>query len=184
MQRDSLKQKFLLYRVRQAKDAQAYAKLYDYYVERIFRFILFKVSSQEVAEDLTSEVFLKTWEYINTTKKKIENLNALLYKIARNTVVDYYRKKKQEALRTDEEIMKNIQDARNMEAETNERLELQALEKHLMKLKDIYREVIILRFVEDFSISEIAEMLDRGKGNVRVLLHRALEALKEIAGEK
>ncbi|MFA6537252.1 MAG: sigma factor, partial [Patescibacteria group bacterium] len=80
MKKASLKEKYLIYKVRQSKDAEAYGKLYDYYVERIYRFIFFKVNNVETAEDLTSEVFLKTWEYINKTNKKISNLNALFYR--------------------------------------------------------------------------------------------------------
>ena len=73
MKRLSLKEKSLLYKVREKQDAVAYGELYDYYVTRIYRFIFFKVRTKEEAEDLTSEVFLKTWEYINSTKKSIKN---------------------------------------------------------------------------------------------------------------
>ena len=184
MNKASLKEKFLIYKVRLNKDAESYGKLYDYYVDRIFRFILFKVATSEIAEDLTSEVFLKTWEYINGTPKKIGNLNALLYKVARNCVIDYYRSKNREAVCTDEECFENICDERSdLENETAVKLDVQSIEKHLAKLKDAYREVIILKYVEDFSISEISELMDKSNGTVRVLLHRALKALKDIAGE-
>ncbi len=185
MNKASLKEKYLIYKVRQNKDAESYGQLYDYYVDRIFRFILFKVSSVETAEDLTSEVFLKTWEYINTTDKKIGNLNALLYKVARNAVIDHYRKKRNDVIGTDEDFMHSIADHRiNIEKDANLKIEIQSIEKHLGKLKDIYREVIILKYIEEFSVTEIAEVIDKSRGNVRVLLHRALQALKEIAGEE
>ncbi|NQT49844.1 RNA polymerase sigma factor [Candidatus Kuenenbacteria bacterium] len=184
MNKASLKEKYLIYKVRQNKDADSYGQLYDYYVDRIFRFILFKVSSVEVAEDLTSEVFLKTWEYINNTNKKIGNLNALLYKVARNCVIDHYRSKAKDAVTTDEEVMLNIKDMRDLEADANLKMEIQSIEVHLSKLKDDYREVIILKYIEEFSITEIAEVTGKSKGNVRVLLHRALKAIKEIAGEE
>ncbi|MEK7159641.1 MAG: RNA polymerase sigma factor [Patescibacteria group bacterium] len=184
MNKASLKEKFLIYKVRQNKDAESYGKLYDYYVDRIFRFILFKVAGFEIAEDLTSEVFLKTWEYINGTPKKIGNLNALLYKVARNCVIDYYRSKSREAICTDEECFENICDERNdLVEETADKIDIQSIEKHLSKLKDAYREVIILKYIEDFSVSEIAELIDKSNGTVRVLLHRAMKALKDIAGE-
>jgi len=63
-------------------------------------------------------------------------------------------------------------------------MEIQSIEVHLSKLKDDYREVIILKYIEEFSITEIAEVTGKSKGNVRVLLHRALKAIKEIAGEE
>lgn len=184
MNKASLKEKYLIYKVRQNKDAEAYGQLYDCYVDRIFRFVLFKVSSTEVAEDLTSEIFLKTWEYINKTKKKIQNLNALLYRVARNCVIDHYRARRYDTVTSDEEYMERIEDKRNLEADINERMEIQNIETHLKKLKDAYREIIILKYVEGFSVAEMAEITERSAGNVRVVLHRALKALKEIAGEE
>lgn len=184
MKKPSLKEKFLIYQVRQNKDAESYGQLYDIYVDRIFRFVFFKVSTQEIAEDITSEVFLKTWEYINKTNRKIGNLNALLYRVARNAVIDHYRVKSKDFVGTDEDHMERIKDDRDLEAEVSVKLEIKSIEKHLEKLKDDHREVIILKYIEEFSITEIAEILDKSKGNVRVILHRALSALKDIAGEQ
>ena len=184
MNKQSLQEKFLIYKVRQNKDADAYGQLYDFYVDRIFRFILFKVASQEIAEDLTSEVFLKTWEYINKTNKKIENFNALIYRVARNTVIDHYRTGRREVTLSDEDYMQRIKDKRDIEHETNVKIEMRNIETHLSKLKDDYREVLILKHVEEFSISEIADITRKSKGNIRVLIHRATKALKDIAGEE
>jgi RNA polymerase sigma-70 factor (ECF subfamily) len=184
MKRLSLKEKYLLYKVRENQDAQAYGKLYDIYVTRIYRFILFKVGRVEEAEDLTSEVFLKTWEYMNSTKKGIKNLNALLYRIARNCVIDHYRSKAHNATTTQEEIFEKIEDKRDLPEEANLKMEVESIERHLKQLKDVYREVIILKYIEEFSIGEIADILEKTKGNVRVLLHRAVGALKEIAGDR
>ena len=156
---------------------------YDLYVERIYRFILFKVSVPESPKfDLRG--FLKTWEYINKTDKKISNLNALFYRVARNSVIDYYRTKKNESYDSDEELMEKIIDKRNFVEELEVKMDVESLEKHLSKLKDIYREVLILRYVEEFSISEIAELMEKSSGNVRVLLHRATETLKSFIEEK
>jgi RNA polymerase sigma-70 factor, ECF subfamily len=184
MKKASLKEKYLIYRVRQNKDAEAYGQLYDFYVDRIFRFVLFKVATQEIAEDLTSEVFLKTWEYINKTDKKIGNLNALLYRVARNVVIDHYRARNKDFVTSDEDFMKQIADKRNVETEVDVSLDISSIEDHLAKLKDVHREIIVLKYIEEFSITEIAEVLEKSKGNVRVLLHRAMKALKDIAGEE
>lgn len=166
--------------MKQNKDADAYGQLYDFYVDRIYRFILFKVSTTEEAEDLTSEVFLKTWEYVNKTNKKIQNINALFYRVARNAVIDFYRTRRFDSQISDQEQLKQIQDKRNLQEQTEARIEVEDMQKSLLKLKDEYREIIILKHIEDFSINEIAEILDKSVGNVRVLLHRAITALKEI----
>lgn len=184
MKKHTIKEKYLVYKVRFAKDAESYGQLYDFYVDRIFRFIFFKVNSKEVAEDITSEVFLKTWEYINTAGKKIENFNALIYRVARNAVIDHYRTKKDSFLDTDEEQLKQIQDKRNMEEEVTVKVEMENIEKYLMKLKDVHREIIILKYVEEFSTTEIASIIGKSKANVRVLLHRALKAIQELTDQQ
>jgi RNA polymerase sigma-70 factor (ECF subfamily) len=184
MKRTSLKEKFLIFKVRQKKDPKAFGELYDYYVKRIYRFILFKVATPEEAEDLTSEVFLKTWEYINKTNKVIKNINALFYRVARNCVIDYYRSRVFETRMTDMEQMKQIQDKRDLALEVEVKMDVEKFSRDLRKLKDIYREAILLKYVEDFSISDIAEIMDKSNANVRVLLHRALKALKEVVGEE
>lgn len=183
MNKHSLQEKFLIYKVRQHKDADAYGKLYDYYVDRIFRFVYFKVGTKEEAEDLTSEVFLKTWEYVNKTNNKIKNFNALIYRVARNVVIDHYRTRHKETKATDEEQLLKIQDKRNVEEEVNVRMSVEDIEKKLSYLKENYREVIILRYIEEFTIPEIAEITGKNKANVRVLIHRGLQALKDVAKE-
>ena len=170
--------------MKQSKDADAYGQLYDFYVDRIYRFILFKVPGPEEAEDLTSEVFLKTWEYVNKTTKKIQNINALFYRVARNSVIDYYRTRKFDTSISDEDNFKQIQDKRNLVDDTATKIEVEDVKLSLLKLKDEYREIIILKHIEEFSISEIADILSKSTGNVRVLLHRATKALKEIKSKK
>jgi len=181
MSANSLQEKFLIYKVRQNKDAEAYGKLYDCYIDRIYRFVYFKVSVREDAEDITSEVFLKAWEYINTTTKKIENFNALIYRVARNSVIDYYRNKRINISTDDEDNMIQIQDKENIAANVDIVIDRGNIEKLLSKLKEVYRDVILLRYIEEYSISEIAEITGKSKANVRVLLHRGIQALKEIS---
>lgn len=176
-----LKEKLLLLRLKK-KDPEAFGEIYDLYVSKIYRFIYFKVSSIEEAEDLTSEVFLKTWQYVSDGKE-IENLNAILYKIARNIVIDFYRDRtKKEVLEEELLVKAAVKDDELEKLQIN--LDMKDIEKSLRELKDEYREIIILRFIEELSISEIAEILEKSKGAVRVLIFRALETLKEVLEEK
>src|SRR5437868_3511880 len=82
----------LLYKLHVKQDPEAYAALYDTYVKQIYRFVYFKVSSHEEAEDITSEVFLKAWHYIQE-KREIKSFSGLLYRMARNCIIDLYRHK-------------------------------------------------------------------------------------------
>jgi RNA polymerase sigma-70 factor, ECF subfamily len=184
MKRNSLKEKYLVFRVKNHKDPEAYGELYDHYVERIYRFILFKVSSVEDAEDISAEVFLKSWQYIRNTDKKIGNLNALLYKMARNAVIDYYRNKRRNELpMSDQSQYENIMEQRNLEEEIDVKIGVNNIEKYLDQLKDEYREVVILRYIEQYSVNEIAEILNKSTSNIRVILHRAIKRLKELIGD-
>jgi len=178
-----LKEKYLLFRAKN-KDPHAFAELYDLYAERLYRFIYFKVSSTEEAQDLTSEVFLKTWQYI-LDGKEIENLNALFYKIARNLVIDFYRKnlhKKEtsldETIATDTALEELRTDSVITDLERT--MDLDAITQQIRGLKDEYREVLVLRYIDDLSVSEIADVLGKKAGNVRVIIYRALQSLKDM----
>lgn len=180
-----IEEKLLLYKIRR-NDKQAFVKAYDLYVDQLYRFIYFKVGNREEAEDLCSAVFLKTWNYIlQNSLKDGGSLKALLYKISRNLIIDHYRKNSaRETVSLDHgrgfEVIDEKQNAgRDMELKTD----LLVLETKLPELKDEYREVIISRFVNELSIGEIAEILDKTKGGVRVLIYRALNALKELVNK-
>jgi len=171
----------------QNKEKEMFIEIYDQCIDQIFRFIYYKIGSKEEAQDLTSATFLKTWNHIQQNGINQKTLKPLLYKIARNAVVDYYRSK------SNQTNFVNIEEAANVEDENQDihsrsmaLSDFQLVEKNLTKLKDEYREIIILKYTEEFSVSEIAEILEKTKTNTRVLLFRALRALKEIinSGEK
>lgn len=172
----------MLLRLRK-KDPEAFGKVYDLYVEPIYRFIYFKVSSQQDAEDLTSEVFMKVWAYVSETDDEIENLRALLYRSARNLVIDFYRKNSKREILPDEEVLLNIQDDKQQSLlqKIDEDIEMQNIEKVLRQLKNEYREIIMLRYIDELSINEIANILNKSKGSVRVILHRALKVARELS---
>ncbi|MFH1744596.1 MAG: RNA polymerase sigma factor [bacterium] len=168
----------------QQKDRDAFIKTYDLYLDSIYRFVYFKVSNKEEAEDLTSSVFLKTWDYIqNNNISDYKTLKALLYKVARNLIIDYYRKKNSQSnvgynAEITEDILDQDQDLYN-KVETE--FDYKIIERKIFELKDEYREVIILKYINELSISEIAEVIGKSNGNVRVLIYRATNALKKIA---
>lgn len=183
-----VREKELFSRVKK-KDSEAFIKAYDLYIDQIFRFIYFKVGSREEANDLTSAVFLKTWNYIQgNSREDFKTLKALIYKIARTSIIDYYRKNSnfnKITIDGEGEEKIDIKDERQdiaKQAEIN--FDFSLIEKKLGELKDEYREVIILRFIDELSIKEIAAVIDKSKNNVRVLIHRALKALRELMENK
>jgi len=159
------------------RDSQRkYAKIYDRYVKKIYRFIFLKVNSPEVAEDLTSEVFLRGWESFKSGEK-IENIQAFLYQIARNLVTDFYREKGRAQVISAEWEMIDLRKTPEEKALLSS--DLKIVREALDRIPDSQREVIILRYVNDLSIKEIAQILDKSEEAVRVSLHRALQALKK-----
>ncbi len=154
-----------------------FSQIYDRYIEKVYRFIFFKVNSQEMAEDLTSETFLRTWEAFKNGNQEIENVQAFLYKTARNLVTDFYREKGKAQLVSAERTA--IVDPRqDLEEKAFQRSDLEQIRFALAQLKDDYQNVIIWHYLDDLSISEIAEILGRTEETTRVLIHRALNALK------
>jgi len=183
MKTQGIQDKILFARLKN-KDKQAFIKAYDLYLDQIYRFIFFKVSKKEEAEDLTSAVFLKTWNYIqdgNLTNYK--TLKALIYKIARNSIIDYYRRVSHEETKAIDNPNIKI-DLIDVKQDISRKIEIdfeyKSIENKLTELKDEYREVIVLRFINELSIPEIANILKKSKGNTRVLIFRALKALKDL----
>lgn len=171
-----LRQKFLLFRVYRFQDTKAYGELYDLYFDKLYRYVYFKMPGAEDAEELTSEVFLRGWEY--ATSSRVENASALFYRIARNLIADYYRGRN---ITEDLESHRHLQSNDNLAEKLMLNEESAALIKHLRLLKEEYRDVLIMKYLSEMSTSEIASTLEKSPGNVRVLLHRARRALREIS---
>ncbi len=179
-----LRDKYLLYRIQTKRDAQAYGELYDTYVAGIYRFISFKVSSKEEAQDLTSETFLRAWHYL-LESRDVASFSALLYRIARNLVIDHYRSRRA-TVSLDEQLEIDI-DENTSPTDKGEQikmldinLEASAVATAMKQLKEEYRDILTLRYIEELSTAEIAEIVDKTSVHVRVLLHRATNALKAL----
>ncbi len=169
-------------------DKEAFIRVYDENINDIYRFVYFKVGHPEEAHDLTSIIFLKTWNYIqNNQLESSKTLRALLYKIARNAIIDYYRERGSKQLFSlDDENHKIevIDESDNPQEKIDQAANLELIRKKLPLLKEEYREVIIMKFVNDLSLEEMADISGKTRGNIRVLLHRALIALRELMAEE
>jgi RNA polymerase sigma-70 factor (ECF subfamily) len=169
------------------KDRNAFLQAYDAYADDIFRFILFNIGRSEDARDMTSAVFLKVWEYAqNRGLKEDKSLRAFIYKVARNLVIDYYRtSNKSKNEKSVEDLADNLADEKqNIFSKAEDNSDLERIKKCLGRLKDEYREIILMRFVDELSFAEISETTGKSIGSLRVLSFRALQALKELMGEK
>ncbi len=165
------------------KDTQAFIEVYDRYASDLYRFIYFKIGRQEEAQDLTSMVFLKAWNHIQTNSlRDSKTLRALIYKIARHAIIDHYRQgtAKIESLDNRVKPVQIIDEDQDLAKDLDDSLELTRLGVFILQLKEEYREIIVLRFINDLELEEISAVTGKSKANVRVILHRALAALKEL----
>lgn len=163
--------------------SEQFGKIYDQYIEKIYRFVYLKVASKEMAEDITSKVFLKGWESYQTNQN-IANIGAFLYKIARNSVIDHYRQKdKKQTISTDS--IAQLADTRvNIHDMAVENAQMEAITVAMRGLKKDYQDVLMLHYVEGMPAEEISEVLDKPAGTVRVLMHRGLKSLKDTLSQE
>lgn len=172
-------EKKLVYQVITRRDPEAFGALYDLYLAKIYRFVYFKVANREEAEDIVSTVFLKTWHYLVEHKPgEVQSFSGLVYRIARNCLVDFYRAKAHNpSVPLENAVDMGAIDGQFQAAEN--RIEVQPILQVISQLKREYQEVLLLKYVDDLSVGEIAEILDKTQTNVRVTLHRALKLAKE-----
>ena len=156
---------------------QLFEELYRKHATAIFRFVFIRVSDRATAQDITAETFLHLLKIIKK-QTRIENPKALLYFIARGLIVDYYRKNKKTLPIEVAENQTDLSQA-DLDKQMDEKQELAIIYAKVKRLKHEYQEVILLRFVEDLTIPEIASVIQKKENAVRVLLHRALQSLKK-----
>ncbi len=164
----------------QAGDSEAFGVLYDHYLDPIYRFVYYKVFSREIAEDLTSDTFLKALRQLNSYNAERGRFNSWLYQIARNSVVDYYRTKKENV--SIDDIFDLGHDERTPE-QLDALAGLAKVEEYLRTLPARQREIIILRIWEGKSFEEIALLLGGTEGSVKMAFSRSIRQLRAVCGE-
>jgi RNA polymerase sigma-70 factor (ECF subfamily) len=146
---------------------------YDAHADAIFRHCYFKTSDRELAQDMTQDVFLKAWSYMQS--QPIRNVRAFLYRLADNLVIDWYRKKKSSSL---DSLMEEGFEPADLHSRVEERAELSLAFAKLQELSKDNQKLIVWRFVDDLSPREIAEILGEQENTVSVRIHRALKQLR------
>lgn len=158
---------------------EQFSLIYDQYIGKIYRFVYLKVSSQEVAEDLTSKIFLKGWESYVKSTKSIDNQGAFLYQIARNTVIDYYREKGRSKVVSSDALPQAIDKKADIHGKAIIDSDVLMIKLAITNLKQDYQDIIIWHYLDGMEVPEIALAMDKPAGTVRVMLHRGLKALKD-----
>ncbi len=163
-------------------DQQAFGQLYDRFVDKIYKYIYYRVNSKTEAEDLTAHVFLKSWEAIGNYRWTDRPFGAWLYRIAHNVVVDYFRTHRDIASLDDATATEHI--GSDFEDVIEHQMTADTLRIALSRLTHDQQEVIILKFLEGHNTAEIAEILGKQEGAVRTLQHRALTRLMAMFSQQ
>lgn len=166
----------------QQGDQAAFGLIYDYFKEKLYRFIFFRVGHKEVSEDILADTFVKAWLKISQVNSP-KALSGWLYQIAKNNIIDYYRIKK---TTVDLEEAENafITDSANIVDEANLEIEHLKMLKLLREIPLEQQEVIRYKFFEDLTNEEIAHIMNKTEGAIRVIQHRAIIKLKELLNKK
>lgn len=162
-------------------DNGAFGQLYGRFVDRIYRYVYFRISDESTAEDLTSVVFLKAWEHLPKYQTSNKPFIAWLYTIAHNAVIDHYRTHRQTA------PLDEVAGLRAPGALPDEQCEIhmagQALREALLKLTQPQREAITMKLIDGMTTEEIAVRVHKSAGAVRALQMRALQSLASIIAD-
>lgn len=176
---DHLREVRWLHRIRKG-DGAAFTEVYRDYAPRIWRHAYYRTSSRETADDIMGETFLKAWEFIRLRADEVIHLRAFLYRIANNLVIDHYRARAHAAVRMEEDLERTLgYDARLAEL-VDERTRSEQLRRALGRLPTESRDLLVMRFLDELPVGEIAETLGKNRDATYVSIHRAVKKLKEI----
>lgn len=167
----------------QKGDQQAFSLIYDQFADKIYKFIRIKVGTAEQAEDLLQEIFVKAWQGCKKLDVADLNFSAWLYRVASNTVNDHYRKVYRRPQTVELDPAFNIAAPDQTEKLAEDGFEAAAVRKVLDNLPDNYKQIIELRYFQDFTVEETAKVLGKSSITVRVLQHRATKKLKQLFKE-
>jgi RNA polymerase sigma-70 factor, ECF subfamily len=158
----------------QSGNTERFGELYDRYIRKIYTFIYYKTLHKQTAEDLTSEVFFKALKNIRSVNPE-KKFSTWLYAIARNAVIDHYRTFKRT---TDIEDAWDVGDDNDLSEKLDDTKTFEKLQKGLVRLSPIQREIVILRIWEDMSYREIADVVGKTEENSKMIFSRSIAKLR------
>ena len=165
----------------QQGDPDAFDGLYLLYADRVFRYLMVRTGSADLAEEVTAQVFLRLLQKIHlyriAPQDNVAIFSAWLYRLSHNRLVDLLRKQKR-ATTVPLEHVQSDADRSALIQSVEDQIDFEAIANKLNLLNEQQRLVLFLRFIEDYSIAETAEIMQKNEGAVKALQHRALENLR------
>ncbi|WP_435830979.1 ECF subfamily RNA polymerase sigma factor, BldN family [Polymorphospora rubra] len=168
----------------QAGEAEAFGLIYDRYVDTVFRFVYFRVGNRQLAEDLTSDTFLRALKRIGSFTWQGRDLGAWLVTIARNLVADHFKSGRYRLEVTTGDVLDADREDRgpegSPEAAVVDHITNVALLTAVKQLNPEQQECIVLRFLQGFSVAETAKAMGKNEGAIKALQYRAVRALARL----
>lgn len=165
----------------QGGDEEAFSKLYDLFVNPFYRYVYFRVNGTVDAEDLLATIFIKIWSNLKKYRDTDQSFSAWAYRIAHNVIIDFYRSQNGSAkIALLDESLVDEKRENHSKTLTEQTLTHEILKKAMQKLKDDYKQVVLLKFMNELENPEIAEVMGKTESSVRILQFRALRQLRKI----
>ena len=170
------------YLVQQAieRNRQAFGALYDSSLDRVYRHVFYRVSNQADAEDITQEVYVRAWKAIHRYKTTGAPFTAWLLSIAGNLIIDYYRKRQKHSQISEDLKEAPLESVPTPQEQAEINLDRTLLKEKVLRLKGDKQKVILMRFIDDRSVEEIATILKKTENAIRVIQFRALSDLRKM----
>jgi len=172
----------MVHLVRQAQEgsADAFGELYRIYCDTVFRYIYYRVSTRALAEDLTSETFVRALRRITTFSWQGRDFGAWLVTIARNLVADHFKSSRHRMEVSTGEMLDSNEVEASSEESVLEHLSNEALLDAVHRLNDQQRECVTLRFLQGLSVAETADIMGKNEGAIKTLQYRAVRTLARL----
>ncbi|MEV6344552.1 ECF subfamily RNA polymerase sigma factor, BldN family [Actinoplanes sp. NPDC051851] len=171
----------------QAGESEAFGLIYDRYVDTVFRFVYFRVGNRQLAEDLTSDTFLRALKRIGSFTWQGRDLGAWLVTIARNLVADHFKSGRYRLEVTTGDVLDADREDRGPEGSPEsavvDHITNVALLTAVKQLNPEQQECIVLRFLQGFSVAETAQTMGKNEGAIKALQYRAVRALNRLLPE-
>ena len=161
---------------------QEFLAAYDDHADALFRHCLIRIRDREAAKDITQETFARTWLYLSEGKK-VDHLRAFLYRVANNLIIDTVRKRRSTSL---DAMMEDdgFEPQDESTKDPGEQPEIREALKLLESLDEIYRTAVTMRYIDELSPREIAAVLGVSENVVSVRIHRGIQRLNVLMGQK
>jgi RNA polymerase sigma-70 factor (ECF subfamily) len=167
----------------QTGDAEAFGELYDRYVDQVYRYIVYRVGSTQLAEDLTSETFLRALRRIGSFTWQGRDVGAWFVTIARNLIADHYKSGRYRLEMTTDDVSSSAPAISGPEAEVLESMQNKVLLEAIKKLNAEQQECVVLRFLQSLSVAETAAIMGKNEGAIKALQYRAIRTLGRLLPE-